>query len=91
MGVASLVVGIFAVIVAGICTAPCFGWLGLLGVPVAITGMGLGIGELFQTVRGHYKGEEEFPNLRHAATGFALCTVSLAWSVFMLVTKGGVL
>lgn len=91
MGVASLVVGIFAVIGAGICTAPCFGWFAFLGVPIAVAGMGLGIGELFQTIRGHYKGEDEFPNLRHGVTGFLLCTVSLAWSLFMIVTKGGVL
>lgn len=91
MGVASLVAGIFAVILAAICTAPCFSWVAFFAAPVALLAAALGVGEVAITVRDHYRGVTEFPNLRHGLVGMIMGATSLCWSAYMFYIKGGIL
>jgi len=93
MGLASLVFGILAVILAALTSAPCFGWLVFFGLPLALTGLVTGLAQLIQSGQRKLRGVAGTPPdmIRYALTGLGLSLAAALWMGFMLLLKGPML
>lgn len=97
MSLASFLLGLGALVLALFATAPCFGWLALLGLPLAGLGALCGVLSLGRDAFLHLGGRaprtvEGEPGARHAALGLVLSLLAAAWMIVMiLLSKGLVL
>lgn len=91
MKLASLIIGITALIGMLIGFIPCLGWFNWFNIPLALIGLILGLvdysnAELPQTDYDPLKGyQKPFP------TGALLCGIALALSSLRLVIGGGII
>lgn len=90
MGIASLIVGIFAAITAICSTAPFFGLIALIGVVLSLLGILLAVAEFIRSgVRPHRDPEWAVAHLSAAKRGIITNLLALFWSVGMFVAVKG--
>ena len=90
MGIASLVIAIFAAITAICTTAPFFGMLGVVGASLSVVGILLAIAEFIRSgIRPHRDPEWAVAHLAAAKRGLITSILALFWSVGMLVAVKG--
>ena len=88
MGIASLILGIFAAILAAIATAPCFGMIAVPAALFAFTGLLLGIAEFANVAIRKTRAVAVDPEAISAArTGSITNGIALAWSVGLFFIK----
>ncbi len=88
MGIASLIVGIFAAIFAAIATAPCFGLVAIPTIFVATTGLLLGLAEFVNVGLAKARSRVVDPeSISAARTGTITNSLALIWSVGCLFMK----
>lgn len=92
MAAASLILGIIAVALALLGTAPCFVWLAVIGAGFGLAAIGLGVASLLRDAKRALRQEPAVAadSRRHACTGIGLALVALLWGgfVILLLTQG---
>lgn len=82
MGIASFILGIFAVIGAAVATAPCFGAVAVPGALIALLGLLLAIAEFIVSAAKRARGREiDGETVRAARTGAITNLLALIWCV----------
>lgn len=90
MGIASLVISIFATILAICSTAPFFGLIAPVGACFALVGIVLAITEFIRSgIRPHRDPEWAAAHLSAAKRGLVTSVLALFWSVGMFVAVKG--
>lgn len=88
MGIASLVIGIFAVLGAAVATAPCFGLVALPGALIALLGLGLGVAEFVVSGAKRARGRAvDAESVSAARTGLITNLCALVWCVACFALK----
>lgn len=88
MGIASLIVGIFAVIGAAVATAPCFGIVAVPAAIVALLGLLLGLAEFVVSGTRRARGRAvDAESISAARTGSITNFLALVWCVVCFAFK----
>jgi hypothetical protein len=92
LGIASLVIGIFAAIGAAITTAPCFGIIAIPTAALALLGLALAIAELIRAGWRRTRGAASDPEANSSArTGALVNGLALLWALGMFFATKGIL
>ena len=90
MGIASLVIGVFAAILAAIATAPWLGIVALGAAPLGVVGLALGIGELARSGLRRARGSEvDSESVGAAWRGVIVNALAFVWAAGIFATFKG--